>query len=100
MDGKRRYFTKNTEKPVSLTAQVFPEKEDFEKTMEEKYIKSNEQISGEDFTISITDPMVYDRLHTLSVEYTVPVSVLVNAAVERLLDDVEFVRKLRNGNRD
>lgn len=53
--------------------------------------------SSEDFRIRITDPMLYDRLHTLSVEYSLSVEQLVNAAVLRLLNDVDFVRSLRAG---
>ena len=51
----------------------------------------------ETFSVQLTDPMLYDRLHTLSVEYSVSVEVLVNAAVKRLVDDVDFVRSLRTG---
>ena len=53
--------------------------------------------SLEDFRIQITDPMLYDRLHTLSVEYSLPVELLVNVAVKRLVNDVDFVRGLRIG---
>lgn len=51
----------------------------------------------EDFMVRITSPMLYDRLHTLSLEYTVPVEQLVDMAVKRLLDDVDMVRDLRAG---
>lgn len=50
-----------------------------------------------DFRIQITDPMLYDRLHTLSVEYSLPMELLVNVAVKRLVNDVDFVRGLRIG---
>lgn len=53
--------------------------------------------SREDFTIHFTNPMLYDRLRTLSVEYSLSAELLVNVAVKRLLDDVEFVRGLRAG---
>ena len=53
----------------------------------------------EKFMIQLTDPMLYDRLHTLSVEYSISVESLVNLAVERLVDDVDFVRSLRAGKR-
>lgn len=53
--------------------------------------------SKESFTVQLTDPMLYDRLHTLSVEYSLSVEVLVNVAVKRLLDDVSFIRSLRTG---
>lgn len=51
----------------------------------------------ENFTVRLTAPMLYDRLHTLSVEYSLPVELLANAAVKRLVDDVDFVRSLRDG---
>ena len=51
----------------------------------------------ETFSVQLTDPMLYDRLHTLSAEDSVSVEVLVNAAVKRLVDDVDFVRSLRTG---
>ena len=51
----------------------------------------------ETFSVQLTDPMLYDRLHTLSVEYSVSVEHLVNAAVNRLVNDVDFVRGLRIG---
>jgi cytochrome bd-type quinol oxidase subunit 1 len=54
--------------------------------------------SMEDFRVLITNPMMYDRLHTLSVEYSVSVELLVNLAVKRLADDVDFVRSLRVGD--
>ena len=53
--------------------------------------------SSEDFRIQITNPMLYDRLRTLSAEYNLSVESLVNAAVKRLVDDVDFVRSLRMG---
>lgn len=52
---------------------------------------------GEDFAVQITDPMLYDRLHILSAEYSVSTGLLVNIAVKRLLEDVDFVRNLRAG---
>lgn len=51
----------------------------------------------ETFTVQLTDPMLYDRLRTLSAEYDLSVEYLVNMAVRRLMDDVEFVRNLRIG---
>ncbi len=49
------------------------------------------------FTVQLTDPMLYDRLHTLAMEYDLPVELLVNVAVKRLIEDVDFVRGLRIG---
>lgn len=51
----------------------------------------------ETFTVQLTDPMLYDRLRTLSAEYNLSVEYLVNIAVRRLVDDVDFVRSLRAG---
>lgn len=49
------------------------------------------------FTVQLTNPMLCDRLHTLSAEYSISAELLINAAVKRLLDDVEFVRNMRTG---
>ncbi len=57
-------------------------------------------LDKENFMIQLTDPMLYDRLHTLSAEYSVSVETLVNVAVKRLVDDVDFVRNLRIGKMD
>ncbi len=59
-------------------------------------------VSGslEDFTVRLTSPMLYDRLHNLSVEYSISTELLVNVAVKRLIDDVDFIRRLRNGQVD
>ena len=48
-------------------------------------------------TIQLTNPLLYDRVHTLAVEYSVSAELLVNLAVKRLLDDVELIRNLREG---
>ena len=54
----------------------------------------------ENMTVQLTNPMQYDRLHTLAVEYSVSADLLFSEAVERLLSDVEFVRKLRQASRE
>lgn len=48
-------------------------------------------------SFSIENPMLCDRLHTLSAEYSMPVGTLVNLAAKRLVEDVDFVRGLRTG---
>lgn len=53
--------------------------------------------TAESFTVRLTEPMLYDRLYSLSKEYSIAVELLVDVAVRRLLDDVEFVRGLRAG---
>ena len=52
---------------------------------------------GKQFTVQLTNPMLYDRLHTLAMEYDLPIELLVNVAVKQLLDDVGFVQGLRIG---
>ena len=52
---------------------------------------------AERFSIQLTDSILYDRMHTLAAEYSVPVDVLVNAAVGKFIHDIDFVRKLRIG---
>jgi len=51
----------------------------------------------EKITILFSNPMLYDRLHTLSVEYSLSADILISLAVKRLLDDVEVIRDLRSG---
>lgn len=51
----------------------------------------------EKLTIKFISPLLYDRLHTLSNEYNIDTNLLINLAVERLLDDVELFRNLRTG---
>lgn len=47
--------------------------------------------------VELTNPMLGDKLHTLSVEYDLPEELLVNVAVKRLVEDIDFVRNLRIG---
>lgn len=54
---------------------------------------------AESVTVQLTNHMLYDRLHTLSVEYSLSEEYLVNVAVSRLIDDVDFIRSLRNINK-
>lgn len=54
--------------------------------------------TGQAYAVYLTNGLIYDRLHTLAAEYTLPVEKLAELAVERLLRDVEMVRGLRNGN--
>lgn len=68
--------------------------------MKGKFIKKRRENKMENFTIQITDPMLYDRLHTLSAEYSIPVELLVNIAVKRFIDDVDFMRNIRTGKID
>lgn len=47
--------------------------------------------------VELTNPMLGDKLHTLSVEYDLSEELLVNVAVKRLVEDIDFVRNLRIG---
>lgn len=67
---------------------------------EDKYISNKNSGSMENFKVEVTNPMLYDRLHTLSAEYSLSVGTLVNIAVKRLIDDVDFVRNIRLGKLD
>ncbi len=49
------------------------------------------------FAVYITNGMLYDRLNRLAAEYSMPVEVLTELAVKRLVDDVELFRALRKG---
>ena len=64
---------------------------------ERKSINEESTISMEKFTVQVTNPMLYDRLHTLSIEYSVSMEQLINVAVNRLISDFDFVRGLRIG---
>ncbi len=65
--------------------------------MEDRETKDDNGRFKEFFSIRITEAMLYDRLHTLSNEYSVSVELLVDIAVKRLLSDIDFVRNLRMG---
>ena len=67
---------------------------------QDKYISNKNSGSMENFKVEVTNPMLYDRLHTLSVEYSLSVETLINIAVKRMIDDVDFVRNLRAGKID
>ena len=65
--------------------------------IEKKYEDSSSENAMENFSVQITDTMLYDRLHILSAEYSLNVDFLVNVAVKRLVDDIDFIRSLRSG---
>jgi hypothetical protein len=51
----------------------------------------------ERITIEFSNPLLLDRLRILALEYSAPVELLIEAAVKRLVDDVDFLRDLRTG---
>ena len=59
--------------------------------------KRKDRNKMETITIQFSNAMLYDRIHTLSAEYNVSADLLIGLAVKRLIDDVEVVRNLRNG---
>jgi hypothetical protein len=46
---------------------------------------------------AIITPQLSDRLYILAAEYSVSAELLINVAVKRLVDDVDFIRNLRAG---
>ena len=64
---------------------------------ENRYTGGKSREAEENFTVQLTNPMLYDRLNILSAEYSVSVEYLVNEAVNRMISDVDFVRSLRHG---
>ena len=64
---------------------------------ESKIIGMKNDDSQECFAVQLTEPMLYDRLHTLSAEYSISTETLINLAVKRLIEDVDFIRDLRAG---
>lgn len=47
--------------------------------------------------VQLDEPMLFDKLHTLSAEYSVSMDLLVNLAIKRLIDDIDLIRNLRIG---
>ena len=48
--------------------------------------------------IEIENYILFDKLSNLSVQYNTSIDCLVNIVIQRLIDDVEFIRELRNIN--
>lgn len=48
-------------------------------------------------TVQLEEPMLFDKLHTFSAEYSVSIDLLVNLAIKRLIDDIDLIRNLRTG---
>lgn len=65
--------------------------------IKDTYAGYGNKTQKEEFTVRLTEPMLYDRLHTLSAEYSLSVELLVSIAVKRLISDIDFVRNLRIG---
>ena len=65
--------------------------------IENKYTNGEGIGLKENFKVQLTNPMLFDRLNILSAEYSVSVELLVNVAVKRLIEDIDFVRDLRIG---
>ena len=40
---------------------------------------------------------IFNMLHILAVEYSVSTDLLINVAIKRLIDDIDFIRDLRAG---
>lgn len=72
----------------------------FKMNIEKRNTNDGSIYSKENFKVEITDLMLYDRLHILSAEYSVSVDLLVDVAVKRLIEEIDFVRDLRAGKMD
>ena len=65
---------------------------------DKEYIDSENNIRPKEvFAVYLTDGMLYDKLHRLAAEFSLPVELLADLAVKRLTDDIELVRALRMG---
>lgn len=51
----------------------------------------------EHIIVQLEDPMLFDKLHTLSAEYSISMDLLVSLAIKRLIDDIDLIRNLRTG---
>ena len=51
----------------------------------------------EHITVQLEEPMLIDKLHTLSAEYSVSMDLLINLAIKRLINDIDLIRNLRTG---
>lgn len=47
--------------------------------------------------IHILNPLLFDRLNILGIEYSTSINLLVNLAVQRLTNGIDFIRNLRIG---
>lgn len=46
--------------------------------------------------VHLKDDLLFDRIHELSKEYNISVDILVRLAVQRFVNDIDFIRKLRS----
>ena len=51
----------------------------------------------EHIIVQLEEPILFDKLHTLSAEYSVSMDLLVSLAIKRLIDDIDLIRNLRTG---
>ena len=51
----------------------------------------------EHIIVQLEEPMLFDKLHTLSAEYSISMDLLVSLAIKRLIDDIDLIRNLRTG---
>ena len=65
--------------------------------MGEKYVDIKNSNSMEKFTVQLMDPLLYNKLYILAAEYSISVETLINIAIKRFIEDIDFVRSLRVG---
>ena len=66
----------------------------------ENIIELKNTETQEVIVVRVSDPMLYDKLLSLSVEYSISMESLVNVAIKKLLCDVDLVRNLRTGREE
>ncbi|MCL2060757.1 MAG: hypothetical protein FWH01_17160 [Oscillospiraceae bacterium] len=47
--------------------------------------------------ITVANLRLYDRIHEIAKEYSVSPELLINLAIKKLLDDIDFWRNMRMG---
>ena len=52
-------------------------------------------ISDKTIKVELEDYLMYDKLGSLAIGYAISIDRLVNHAIRRLVNDVEFVQELR-----
>ncbi len=57
-----------------------------------------EKQDTQDFSLHISNGMLYDELHRYAREYSLPVEKLTELAVKRLVEDMELFRSLRTAH--
>ena len=66
--------------------------------MGEKYVDVKNSNSMEKFTVQLMDPLLYDKLYILAAEYSISVETLINIAIKRFIEDIDFEMCIRDSS--